>query len=298
MAYVYGAVTGRHNLPVTEPAGTMVYLGAVFTQNIASAPGVAPSVPYKLANSTEDIYLLPGTTHWSFDLDPSGTPVDDEVVVRTRKGNWCLNGLGGGLTGEVIGYDYGYMPTYIPAPIDHRISFTTEMFKVNGSVYNGFNSRVRIKCYRNLAAGIYRYERCTNSSHAGGAGRRMRRWAALFTEIRLQSNVFNVLGTDTGVVPYTTVDTTTVPLMRLSTSGAPNPVPGYTGLFFTDSNLYAYYEADGYANIAAHAIAGIESVRPCCISFLEFNDGKPILSNRVKRVTGKLAIFMSDGVVF
>lgn len=298
MAYVQGAINVRHSLPVPEPGGTMVYLGAVFTQNIAASGGQAASLPYKLASATEDIYLLPGTTHWSFDLDPDSGTVDDEVVVRTAKGNWALNGLGGGLSGEGIGYDYGYMPIYIPAPIDHRIKLTAEMFKVNGNVYNGFNTRVRIRCYRNLASGIYRYDRCAGSRHPGGVGRRMRRWAALFTNINIQANVFNVLGVSHGIVSYNTVDTTSVPLMRMSTSGSPNPVPGFSGLFYTDSNLYAYYESDGSSNIAAHAISAIESVRPCCVSFLYFNNGKPIISNRIKRVYGKLTIFLTDGAVF
>lgn len=300
-AFVQGAVNVRHNLPVPESFGTMVYIGSVFTQNITTAAGRATYLPYKTASSTEEMLLLPGTTHWNFDLDPEASPVDDEVVVRTPKGNWCLNGLAGGLTGEDIGYDYGYMPTMIPAPINHRIRLTAEMFKVNGLVYNDFNSRVRVNCYRVLDPPVYRYERCTYSSLAGGEGRRTRRWAAVFTNLNVQTDVFsglNRMGTNDAVIPYSTVNVTSVPLVTLTAHGTPNPVPGYSGLFYTDSNVYAYYESDGKVNIAANAISAIEGVRPCCISLLTFANAKPLISNRIKRLYGKMLLFLTDGAVF
>lgn len=302
-AFVQGSVNVLHSLPVPQYEGTAIYIGAVFTQNIAAAGGSATSLPYQLASSTEDIFLLPGTTHWTFDLDPDTSGVDDEVVVRTQKGNWCLNGLGGGLTGENIGYDYGFMPTFIPAPVDKRIRLTADFFKVHGVAYNGFNSRVRIKCWHVLPSGIFRYERCPcgSSAHSGGEGRRTRRFAVLFTKLAIETDVssgLNRLGAGSAAVSYTTVNTTSVPLMTLSTSGTPNPVPGYSGLYFTDSNLYAYYEADGRQDIAAKAISAIEDVRPCCITLLGFNNSKPLIHNRVKRVHGKAVLFLTDGAIF
>lgn len=301
--FVGNSVNVRHSLPVPQYDGTAVYLGAVFTQNIVSGAGVATELPYQLASSTEDIFLLPGTTHWTFDLDPTTTPVDDEVVVRTQKGNWCLNGVAGGLMGENIGYDYGYMPTYIPAPVDCRIRLTADFFKVHGVTYASFNTRLRIKCWRVLPSGIFRYERCAcgSASHPGGQGRRTRRFAVMFTNLDLQTDVssgLNRLGTGSAVVPYTTVNATSVPLMTLSTSGTPNPVPGFSGLFFTDSNLYAHYEADGQQDIAVKAISAIENVRPCCITTLSFNNSKPVIHNLVKRVYGKAVLFLTDGAIF
>ena len=302
-AFVQGSVNVLHSLPVPQYDGTAIYLGAVYTQNVAAAGGSVTSLPYQLASSTEDIFLLPGTTHWTFDLDPDMSGVDDEVVVRTRKGNWCLNGLAGGLSGESIGYDYGYMPTFIPAPVDKRIRLTADFFKVHGIDYSGFNARVRIKCWRVLPSGIFRYERCPcgSSAHPGGEGRRTRRFAILFTELGIETDVssgLNRLGTGSAVVPYTTVNTTSVPRMTLSTSGTPDPVPGYSGLFHTDSNLYAYYEADGQQDIAVKAISAIENVRPCCVTLLTFNNSKPLIHSRVKRVYGKAVLFLTDGAVF
>jgi hypothetical protein len=301
-AFVEGSTVVRHTLPVPDYEGTAVYLGAVYTQNIASVAGTVTSLPYLTASSTEDICLLPGTTHWMFDVDPDTTTVDDEIVLRTKKGNWCLNGLAGGLAGEDVGFDYGYMPTMIPAPTDHRIRLTANFYKVHGLTYAAYNTRVRIKCYR-VAPAIYRYERCAcgNSAFPGGEGRRTRRWAALFTQMDVQTDVFtrlNRMGTGNSVITYSTVNTTSVPLMTLSTSGTPNPVPGFSGLYYTDSNLYAYYEADSQPDIAAKAISAIESIRPCCISLLTFLNTKPIVCNRIKRVYGKLCVLLTEGVVF
>lgn len=299
-AFVDSSSCVKHSLPLPECAGTLVYLGAVYTQTVAAGSGQATELPYKLCSATSDVLLLPGTTHWEFDLDPQGDAVDDEIVVRTKKGNWCLNGLSGGLTGENVGYDYGYMPSMVPAPKDHRLSLTVDVFKVHGITYSGFSNRVRVKCYRQIP-NVYRYERCAYSEHVGGQGRRCRRWAALFTEVDLTTDVFtslNRLGTGTGALRYSTVDVTSVPLMTLSTSGAPNPVPSYSGLFYTDSNLYATYESDGQFDIQAHTVAAIEQVRPCCISLLTFDGSSPLISNRIQRLGGTLSLLLTDGVVF
>jgi len=299
-AFVSGSVNVRHTLPIPDEGGTAVYLGAVYTQNLIGGAGTATTLPYQIGSSTEDIFFLPGTTHWTFDLDPEGSAVDDEVVVRTQKGNWCLNGLAGGLAGENVGYDYGYMPTLIPVPTDRRVKFTADFFKVHGLDYNSFNSRVRIKCYRRLPGGVYRYERCAYSSHPGGEGRRTRRWAVVFSHMDVQTDVYsglNRFGTGDGSVPYATTETTSIPLMAVSTSGTPNPVPGYSGLFYTDSNLYAFYEADAQHELSAKAVSGIEGVRPCCISLLMFNQSKPVILNRINRVYGKVSLYLMDGVL-
>lgn len=300
-AFIEGDANVRHNLPVPDYGGTAIYLGAVYTQNVTANGGTATTLPYQIGSSTEEILLLPGTTHWLFDLDPNAGAVDDEVVVRTRKGNWCLNGLAGGLTGEDIGYDYGFMPVLVPAPIDHRVRLTVDLYKVHGFAYTGANCRVRIKCYRRLPIGVYQYERCANSSHAGGQGRRTRRWAALFTNLDIQTDVFSGLdrlGTGTSVITFTAINATSIPLMTLSSSGTPNPVPSYSGLYYTDSNLYTYYELYGLPDLAAKAVSAIEGVRPCCISLLSFTGSKPILSHRIKRLHGKLVLFLTEGVVF
>lgn len=298
---VGSGVTGQPNLPLPDAGGTQVYLGAVFTQNVTADSGAVPSLPYQLGSFTEDIYLLPGTTHWSFDLDPDGGPLDDELIVRTQKGNWCLNGFNGGLTGESVGYDYGYLPAMIPAPVGSAIRITVDLFKVHGVTHRGTSCRVRIRCYRRLAQAVYSYNRCAASAELpGGLGRRARRWAALFTSADIETDVFsglNRFGSAPAVIAYTTENTSTVPLVRLRPDGYPHPVRGYTGLSFTDSNLYAIYEAEGQPDIAACAIAAIENVRPCCISFQMFDGSRPLICNRVSRLHGKLSVYLLDGAV-
>ena len=294
-------VTGQPNLPLPDAGGTQVYLGAVFTQNVTSDRGTVPSLPYQLGSFTEDIYLLPGTTHWSFDLDPAGGPLDDELIVRTQKGNWCLNGFTGGLTGESVGYDYGFLPAMIPAPVGNAIHLTVDLFKVHGMQQQGTSCRVRIKCYRRLAQAVYSYSRCASSTdQPGGLGRRARRWAAIFTCADIQTDVFsglNRLGSAPAVISYTTDSATTIPLMRLRADGYPHPVRGYTGLNFTDSNLYAIYEAEGQPDVTACAVSAVESVRPCIISFQMFDGSRPVVCNRVSRLHGKLSVYLLDGEV-
>ena len=294
----------RANLPIPDEGGTMVYLGSVYSQNVKGDGGTATSLPYQLGSATEEIYLLPGTTHWTFDLDPAANTLDDEVIVRTKKGNWCLNGFAGGLTGQyqAVGYDYGYMPTMIPAPLGKILNITVDIFKVHGTTFQGFNCRVRVKCYRRLPQGVYSYQRCTGSTNQpGGVGRRTRKWAALFTQMTIQTDALstlNRLGSGTAAIAYSTDDVTSIPLMWLGTDGYPNPVQGQTGLFYTDSNLYATYAASGQPDIQAHAVAAIESVRPCCLSLLMFDNSKPVISNRISNVGGMLALYVTDGVVF
>jgi len=299
--YVGTPVAGRPNLPIPDEGGTMVYIGAVFTQNLTGGAGTVSATPYQLGSATELIHLLPGSTHWSFDLDPDAGMVDDELVVRTKKGNWCLNGLAGGLSGEDVGYDYGYSPAMIPAPADKTIRFTVDLFKVHGTQFNAFNCRVRIKCYRRLPQNVYGYSRCSSTpTQPGGLGRRARRWAALFTNLDMQADALsglNRLGVPAPVISYTTPATTSVPLMALSSSGQPDPVPGFSGLYHTDSNLYAYYEADGQADIEAYALSAIETVRPCCISLQMFVASKPTVVNVPKRAYGQLAVYLTDGAV-
>jgi hypothetical protein len=295
-----GSVNVRHNLPVPEFGGSLVYLGSVYTQTLAANGGTATSLPQQIASVTEEIFLLPGTTHWTFDIDPGAGPLADEVVLRTQKGNWCLNGLSGGLAGETVGYDYGYMPTYIPAPADQHLRITTDTFSVSSLTYSGYTSRLRLNCYRTVPQGIYRYERCTNSDLPGGEGRRNRRWAAIITEMDVQTDAntrLDRMGVGESLTHYTTVDATSVPLMNLATNGAPNPIQANTGLFYTDSNLYAFYESDGKYELSAHAIAAIEGVRPCCMSLLTFGNTRPLINNRIKRLTGKLSVYLTDGSV-
>jgi hypothetical protein len=280
--------------PEVDP--TCVYLGALYCDELTGAGGPCTTLPYQLACFTQNIYLLPGTTHISFDLDPQQNSVDDEVVVRTATGNYSINGT---LVDEEIGYDYlGGRPMLV-APADGILRLTVEAFNVSGAVANSFNFRVRVKCWR-LGPAIYQYVRCPFTTWPGGVGKRERQFAALFTELEVQADVDsnqNRWGTQEAVT-YKTPEVTTMPLTVLATDGSPNPVQAALGYFFTDSNCYAVYEPDNdnLGELTAKAISAQDGgLRPFYVTLQE--PGEPPMIQRIKRLKGKMVVYMSQGAV-
>lgn len=277
--------------PEVEP--TCVYLGALYCDELTGAGGPCPTLPYQLACFSQVMYLLPGTTHISFDLDPQQQRIDDEVVVRTPTGNWLINGV---LHDEEIGYDYQGGRPLLVAPADGVLRTTIEAFNVNGDVANPFNFRVRVKCWR-LGPALYQYIRCPFTTWPGGNGKRSRQFAALFTEMEVECDVESPqdrLGL--GVNVYKTPEVTTMPLTVLATDGRPNPVQAATGLFFTDSNCYAVYEPDSndLPELNAKAISAQDGgLRPFYVTLEEPAD--PPIIQRIKRLRGKLVVYMSQG---
>lgn len=282
--------------PIMEP--TCVYLGAVYTAELTGAGGPVTSLPYMLASLTQEIYLLPGTTHISFDLDPLQNEVDDEVIVRTATGNWALRGNPTGLTDEDVGYDYLDGERHLPAPLGGCLRLTIEAFNVHGAVASPFDFRVRVKCWRN-GEELYEYTRCNYSTHPGGAGSRSRKFAAIVTEMDIQTDVetsMNRLGS-TEVNRYTATNVTNVPDLPLNTSGSPNPVQGSTGMFFTASNLLTTYEpvADELPELDARAVAAVEGIRPFLLTLQQPAD--PPIIQRIAALRGQLIVYMAAGAV-
>jgi hypothetical protein len=277
--------------PEVDP--TCVYLGALYCDELTGSGGPCPTLPYQLACFSQVMYLLPGTTHVSFDLDPQQQQIDDEVVVRTPTGNWLINGV---LHDEEIGYDYQGGRPLLVAPADGILRTTIEAFNVNGDVANPFNFRVRVKCWR-LGPALYQYIRCPFTTWPGGVGKRTRQFAALFTELEVESDVDSAQRRyGAGVNVYKTPEVTTMPLTVLATDGRPNPVQAATGLFFTDSNWYAVYEpnSDDLPELNARAISAQDGgLRPFYVTLEEPAD--PPIIQRVKRLRGKLVVYMSQG---
>jgi hypothetical protein len=296
--YVSGGFEIQASPVPTEIDPTCVYLGANYVSEVTGAGGPVTSLPYELASYSESVYLLPGTTHVSFDLDPNQNQVDDEVVVRTPVGNFVLKGYPTGLYDEDTGYDYLDGQPLVPAPADGVLRLTVEAVNVHGPVAGPFNFRVRVKCWRQ-GAPVYKYVKCPYSTFPGGEGKRDRHFAALFTEIEAQTDVLtdlNRLGsTETNL--YTTPEVTTIPSMTLSSDGSPNPVQAPTGMFFTSSNWYAVYEpqSDTLPELDARAVAGTDNLRPFYLT-LEQPATPPIIQ-RIKRLRGKLVVYMAQGAL-
>lgn len=280
----------------TVPDASCILLGAVYTDTVQGGAGTATSLPYQLASYAQTLWLLPGTTHIQFDLDPLQNTVDDEVVVRTLTGNWAIVSYPGGLYSESVGYDY--RPTeLIPAPADLKMRFTVDAFNVHGASYAAFNFRVRVKCYRNIST-LWRYEQCAYAIHPGGEGMRQRKWALLFSEVDAEVDIdsdFNRYRTGRSTVPYTTPIVTSLPGMALSSSGAPIPVDATTGLVYTEANRYAIYECEGYPELDAKAVAAAEDMRPFTMT-LEMPSTPPLIQ-RIKRLGGVMGIYLSNGAV-
>lgn len=282
--------------PEVDP--TCVYLGALYCDEVTGSGGDTETVPFQLASFTQTIYLLPGTTHISFDLDPNQNQVDDEVVVRTATGNYALKGFPSGLYTEQIGYDYTGGQPVLAAPADGVLRLTIEAFNVHGAVASPFNFRVRVKCWRQ-GAPIYQYVKCPFSSYPGGNGNRHPKFAALVTEMDIQTDVatsMNRLGS-TAVNTYTAPEVTAMPLTVLATDGSPNPVQAPTGMFFTDSNCYAIYEpqADDLPELVAKAVSGQDGLRPFYLTLEEPAD--PPIIQRIKRLGGKLVVYVAHGAL-
>lgn len=280
----------------TVPDASCVLLGAVYTDTVQGDAGAASSLPYQLASYMQELWLLPGTTHVQFDLDPLQNTVDDEVVVRTLTGNWAIVGYPSGLYSESVGYDYR-PAELIPAPADLKMRFTVDAFNVHGASYTAFNFRVRVKCYRNVST-LWRYEQCAYAIHPGGKGMRHRKWALLFSEVDAEVDIdsdFNRYRTGRSTVPYTTPVVTSLPGMALSSSGAPIPVDAATGLVYTEANRYAIYECEGFPELDAKAVAAAEDMRPFTMT-LEM-PGTPPLIQRIKRLGGTMGIYLCNGAV-
>jgi hypothetical protein len=280
--------------PEVEPSA--VYLGALYCDELIGSGCACRTLPYELACLTQAMFLLPGTTHVSFDLDPGQNQIDDEVVVRTATGNYLINAT---LVDEQVGYDYlGGRPLLV-APADGILRTTVEAFNVNGPVASDFNFRVRVKCWR-LGPALYQYIRCPFTAFPGGSGKRDRQFAALFTEMEVQTDVdsgLNRLGSE-NVHTYKTPEVTTMPLTALATDGRPNPVQAATGLFFTDSNWYSIYEPDNddLPELNAKAISAQDGgLRPFYVTLEE--PGAPPIIQRIKRLKGRMAIYMSQGAI-
>ena len=260
--------------------GTLVYLGSVFSGAVAAPGGASTTLPYQLASHAQQTNLMPGTTHILFDIDPSYSQVDDEVIIRSHTGNYSL--LGKLAPGAPVGYDV--LPNdYLVAPADKQMRYTIDVFNAQGAFYSPMNFRVRLRCFR-LVPSLYRYSQCAYSIQPGGAGQRQRRWALVFEQIQLQSGS-----------AYKTQIPGTIPLATLTASGLPNPYNSLTRVIYTESNRYALYEQAGVPDLNANAVCAVEGLRPFCLA-LQVAGAQPQFTTLAK-LTGKMYLYLNGGAV-
>jgi hypothetical protein len=300
---VLGYTYDKCTLTFPKTNGTLVYLGSMYSSECADKAGTSDITPCRTSSTHHSLPLLPGTTHWSAELISRGTAgLPAEAIIRTKTGNWAIRGYPTGLSGENIGYDYALGGFPIPAPADLQLDYCVEtwMPHSNSSVSWSFDFVVAIKCYKQIDS-VYKYTRCPHSEYTGGSGQRARKFTTLFTCADIQpdaKSLRNRLGTDSEIIAYTTPRTTNIPLSWADAYGSPNPNILDSEMFFTDSNLYAIYEADGANDLNAYTVLGIEGIRPSYTSLMSFEHDQPIVVNRINRLYGDLVVYVAGGTVY
>lgn len=279
--------------PVTS---SLVLLGSVFSPVIEGGVSLATALPFAVSSRSDALKLMPGTTHYAVDLDPAMGQVDDEVVVRTKLGNWTMIGPPSGLTDETLPYDYQHGQPIQPAPMDLGVIYGVDVWNVHHALAGGFRFRVRFRCYR-AGDAVYRYTPCEWSSYSGGAGEHQRRLIAVVTNVDLSLDAEspqNRLGSR-NIETFTIQDQNYI-IGSASVTGQPDKPSLDEDHFYTDQNTLAVYESvNGLGDLRVHGIYGSPSMRPCVLDFSK--QARPRIVNRVKRLHGKLLLYLSGGAL-
>jgi hypothetical protein len=294
-AFVHGGFEAHSSIIPAPPEGTLQYLGAVYSEEMVGSGTAHTSLPDAIYSLTQTLHLLPGTTHVKFELDPEQGTVDDEVVVRTAQGNLTLVGPPNGLNDQNVGYDYSHGKPYVTAPPSLQMPVTIEIYNTQGATSGNYNVRVRVRCYR-MGRPLFEYENCPYSIHPGGAGERSRRFALVFSNVEAETDIAGTSRFGAGVVQLSTPNVTTIQA-PLSVTGAPHVTDRRTGVFFTPANRLAVYEppTGDLPELDAQAVCAVDGHRPFYFT-LNYPTIPPVVQ-RIKRVYGKVSLYMSTGGV-
>ena len=283
-------------VPPQPVNSSLVYLGSAFSPVIEGSPSLATSLPFAVASFDGSIKLIPGSTHFAVDIDPEMSTVDDEVVVRTQLGNWTLKGPPTGLTSETLPYDFQHGQPFQPAPLDLSARYGVDVWNAHNVSVGAFKFRVRFRCFKTGEA-VYRYTPCEWSSYSGGIGERQRRLVGLVTNVDLSlddESPLSRLGSKD--VETFTVQEQGFIIGTASTTGQPDKPQLDDDHFYTDQNTLAVYESvNGLGDLPVHGTYGMPAVRPCILDFSK--QARPRIVNKVKRLWGKLLIYLSGGAL-
>lgn len=292
--YVQGGFELQTSIVPVQPTGTIYHLGDVFLNPMQVDAGVSSELPVVTSSVVCGTFLLPGTTHYKFDLVGNA---DDEVVVRTAIGNWALIGPPTGLATERVGYDYSLPSVYLLAPTDLCLKIGVDVWNVRGYAYAASAFSVRVRCFRNGPL-LNTYAPCPCAAYTGGDGNRTRKLAVMFSEVNLELDVEhggNRLGSAEMELFSTALPTTF--LATLASSGSPHTADPTTGYSLSKSNLVTTYEPEraDLAELDARGVTGLADIRPFITTFSQF--GNPHIVQRLKRLGGRVACYLSDGAV-
>lgn len=290
--------TGTHEVlaSLNQPSTpTVVLLGALYSATFQTPYVASLTAPSNVFTSVQTAYLLPGTTHVVYDLQP-GASVDDEVIVRTSTGNYALRGYPLGASSDILGYDYTGGNPVVPAPDSGVLRYTVNVVKCRGTSAQPSSGRVRIRCYSQTSP-VYKYTRCPLSSFSGGGGNRDRQFAVLFDQIDVETDI--VAGANragpSGVRSYAISAPAYVPLVTLDSNGLPDSAALGTNASYTSSNWLATYESVSGDDVELDAltVSGRDGQRPAHFS-LNIQGDSPIVQ-RIKRLSGKMRVYLGKG---
>lgn len=292
---VSGGFEVKATVNLWQPADTMVHLGDVFSKPILVGAKTATSLPFAVASHFQEVAFIPGTTHFKLAL-ADGVSVDDEIVVRTKTGNWAVVGPPTGLSTESIGYDYALPTGYIPAPADYRMKAMFDVWNAHGSTAAASTAVVKFQCFRGASSPVYSYSPCRYSSFPGGTGLRQRRFAVLVEYVLLELDTWGLDSPESTPPKWFRTPIPNRFIGRLTASGEPYPVQTARGTSMTESNLYAVYNPAyvlGEAPVEAFGVYGIPGIRPFIANFNLPSDYT--VTRRVRGVRGKMAVYVAAG---
>ena len=276
------------------PDTSLMFLGSVYTPMVEGGPNQCAYLPYEIACLSSVAKLMPGTTHFTVELDPEFNRVDDEVVVRTKLGNWTLIGPPSGLTDEHLPYDYQHGRPVQPAPLDLNARYTIDVWNVHSAVAQPYAFRVRFKCYR-LAPALYRYTPCDWSAYDGGDGQRQRRLFAVVSKLDVKldaespQNRGGSQAVETFIAPEASAIRGTFTRVPVGLNTYPDDH------FYTRQNLAAVYESPQgrLKDFEAHVVYGTPDGLP---SYTDLSQpGLPRVVNCARRLWGKLLLYGAAG---
>ena len=292
---VSGGFEIKATVNLWQPTGTMVHLGDVYSKPILASAKSATYLPFEVASHYQEVAFLPGTTHFKLAL-ADDTTVDDEIIVRTKTGNWAVVGPPTGLTTESVGYDYALPGSYISAPADYRMKAMFDVWNVHGASAAASTAVVKFQCYRAAGSTVYEYSPCRYSSFPGGTGLRQRRFALVFEQVLLELDAWGLDAPENSPPKWFKTPIPNRFIGRLAAGGEPNPVQLARGSSMTEANLYAVYTAldvRGDAPVEAFGVYGIPGIRPFITSFTLPSDYA--VTRRVRAIRGTMAIYVAAG---
>lgn len=292
---VSGGFEVRATVAVRQPTSTMVHLGDIYSKPILTGTKQSSTLPFEVASHFQEVVFPPGTTHYKMAL-ADGTTVDDEIVVRTKTGNWSVVGPPTGLTNESIGYDYALPSGYLIAPADNRMKAMFDIWNVHGTTATASNAIVKFQCFCSTPLPIYEYSPCRYSLFPGGDGSRQRRFAIVFENVLLDLDAWNQIVRDNTPPVWFNTPIPNRFIARLSATGDPYPVLMARGTSMTEANLFAVYNpypVRGDTPVEAFGVYGIPGVRPFTATFNLPSDYT--VQRRVRAVRGKMAVYIAAG---